>query len=131
MQVNNAKAVGEAARELDMAVVVGAWVFLNADHTHTLEKAEPVATVKTAVRSARMHRKMWECGARRLRKPRRGERCDGWFASLLRDPHHARYVILVFIQGRGLGGGLAARTAASTAQFLAAQEQSSATKSRH
>jgi len=54
MQVNNAKAVGEAARELDMAVVVGAWVFLNADHTHTLEKAEPVATVKTAVRSARM-----------------------------------------------------------------------------
>jgi hypothetical protein len=69
MQVNNAKAVGEAARELDMAVVVGAWVFLNADHTHTLEKAEPVATVKTAVRSARMHRKMWECGARRLRKP--------------------------------------------------------------
>jgi hypothetical protein len=34
--------------------VVGAWVFLNADHTHTLEKAEPVATVKTAVRSARM-----------------------------------------------------------------------------
>jgi hypothetical protein len=46
MQVNNAKAVGEAARELDMAVVVGAWeseglhIFLNADHTHTLEKAE-------------------------------------------------------------------------------------------
>jgi hypothetical protein len=69
MQVNNAKAVGEAARELDIAVVVGAWVFLNADHTHTLEKAEPVATVKTAVRSARMHRKMWECTARRLRKP--------------------------------------------------------------
>jgi hypothetical protein len=60
-----------------------------------------------------------------------GERCDGWFASLLRDPHHARYVILVFIQGRGLGGGLAARTAASTAQFLAAQEKSSATKSPH
>jgi len=25
MQVNNAKAVGEAARELDMAVAVGAW----------------------------------------------------------------------------------------------------------
>jgi beta-lactamase class A len=60
-----------------------------------------------------------------------GERCDGWFASLLRDPRHARYVILVFIQGRGLGAGLAARTAASTAQFLAAQEQSSATKSPH
>ena len=42
MQVNNAKAVGEAAREPDMAVVVGAWVFFNADHTHTLEKAEQV-----------------------------------------------------------------------------------------
>ncbi len=56
----------------------------------------------------------------------------GWhIASLLRDPHHARYVILVFIQGRGLGGGFAARTAVSTAQFLAAREQSSATKSPH
>ena len=48
MQVNNAKAVGEAAPELDMAVVVGAseseglHIFLNADHTHTLEKAEQV-----------------------------------------------------------------------------------------
>ena len=73
MQVNNEKAVGEAARELDMAVVVGAWGFLNADHTHTLEKAEPVATVKTAVRSARMHRKMWECTARRPRKQAKRE----------------------------------------------------------
>ena len=73
MQVNNAKAVGEAAREPDMAVVVGAWVFFNADHTHTLEKAEPVATVKTAVRSARMHGKMWECTAGRLRKPPKRE----------------------------------------------------------
>lgn len=57
-----------------------------------------------------------------------GDRCDGWFAGLLRDQHRARYVILVFIKGRGLGGGLAAHTAASTAQFLAAREQSSATK---
>jgi beta-lactamase class A len=59
------------------------------------------------------------------------DHCDGWFASLLSDQHRPRYVILVFIQGRGLGGGLAARTAASTAQFLAAREQSSATKSPH
>ena len=73
MQVNNAKAVGEAARELDMAVVEGARVFLNADHTHTLEKAEPVATVKTAVRSARMHRKMWECTARRQENRQKGQ----------------------------------------------------------
>jgi hypothetical protein len=48
MQVNNAKALGEAARELNMAVVVGAseneglHIFLNADHTDTLEKAEQV-----------------------------------------------------------------------------------------
>jgi hypothetical protein len=48
MQVNNAKAVGEAAPELDMAVAVGAWeseglhIFLSADHTHTLEKSEQV-----------------------------------------------------------------------------------------
>ena len=87
------KAVGQAARELDTAVVVGVSeserefvgvreavalvkamrdeglrIFLNADHTHTLEKAEPVATVKTAVRSARMHRKVWECTARRQMK---------------------------------------------------------------
>ena len=60
-----------------------------------------------------------------------GDRCDGWFASLVRDQHHARYVILVLIKGRGLGGGLAARTAASTAQFLATREQSTATKSEH
>jgi hypothetical protein len=43
MQVNNAKAVGEVARELDMAVVVGEsdseglHIFRNADHTHRLE----------------------------------------------------------------------------------------------
>lgn len=60
-----------------------------------------------------------------------GDRCNGWFASLLRDQHHGRYVILVFIKGRGLGGGLAARTAASTAQFLAVREQSKATESEH
>ena len=48
MQVNNAKAVGEVARELDMAVVVGEsdseglHIFRNADHTHRLEKAEQV-----------------------------------------------------------------------------------------
>jgi hypothetical protein len=48
MQAHNAKAVGEAAHELDRAVVVGApeseglYVFLNADDRHTLEKAEQV-----------------------------------------------------------------------------------------
>jgi hypothetical protein len=52
MQVKNAKAVGEAAHELDMAVVVGApeseglYIFLNADHTHTLEKAESLCDVQ-------------------------------------------------------------------------------------
>jgi membrane peptidoglycan carboxypeptidase len=48
-----------------------------------------------------------------------GDTCDGWFASLLSDPHGARYAILVFIKGKGLGGGLAARTAASMAERLA------------
>jgi hypothetical protein len=53
MQVNNAKAVGEAAPELDMAVAVGAWeseglhIFLRADHTHTLEKAEQVFAMRS------------------------------------------------------------------------------------
>ena len=47
-----------------------------------------------------------------------GDHCDGWFASLLTDPHQSRYVILVFIRGKGLGGGVAARTAASVAKYL-------------
>jgi hypothetical protein len=37
---------------------------------------------------------------------------------LLSDRHRARYVILVFIRGKGLGGGLAVRTAASMAEHL-------------
>jgi hypothetical protein len=47
-----------------------------------------------------------------------GDHCDGWFASLLSDRGEARYVILVFIQAKGLGGGLAARTAAAIARQL-------------
>jgi hypothetical protein len=47
-----------------------------------------------------------------------GDHCDGWFASLLSDSHGPRYVILVFMQRRGLGGGLPAQTAASVAKFL-------------
>lgn len=50
-----------------------------------------------------------------------GENCDGWFASLLSDQASPRYVILVFIHGRGLGGGLAAHTAASIAEYLVAR----------
>ncbi len=85
----------------------------------------------TSIKSA-LNNTGWHIGGKTGTGPGEcGERCDGWFASLLRDPHHTRYVILVLIQGRGLGGGLAARTAASTAQFLAAQEQSSARKSPH
>jgi len=51
-----------------------------------------------------------------------GQRCDGWFASILSRREQPRYVILVFIRGRGLGGGVAARTAASTANYLIATE---------
>ena len=50
-----------------------------------------------------------------------GEHCDGWFASLLSDQDRPRYVILVFIRGRGIGGGLAAKTAVSVAEFLIEQ----------
>jgi Penicillin binding protein transpeptidase domain len=49
-----------------------------------------------------------------------GDHCDGWFASLASDPHGARYVVLVFIRGRGLGSGVAAHSAASMAEYLAA-----------
>lgn len=58
-----------------------------------------------------------------------GERCDGWFASLLSDQHRPRYVILVFIKGRGLGGGLSARTAALIAKYLVVRAGPEVTKS--
>lgn len=58
-----------------------------------------------------------------------GERCDGWFASLLSDQRRPRYVILVFIKGRGLGGGLSARTAALIAKYLAVRAGPEVTKS--
>ena len=51
-----------------------------------------------------------------------GQRCDGWFASILSRREQPRYVILVFIKGRGLGGRVAARTAASTANYLIATD---------
>jgi len=53
-----------------------------------------------------------------------GAHCDGWFASLLSDQDRPRYVILVFIRGRGIGGGLAAQTAATVAEFLVEQRPS-------
>lgn len=58
-----------------------------------------------------------------------GERCDGWFASLLSDQRRPRYVILVFIKGRGLGGGLSARTAALIAKYLAVRAGPEVSKS--
>jgi hypothetical protein len=51
-----------------------------------------------------------------------GDHCDGWFASIVSDPHAAQYVVLVFIRGRGLGSGVAAHSAASVAEYLAAHE---------
>lgn len=48
-----------------------------------------------------------------------GDLCDGWFAGLLSDPRGARYVVLVFLRGKGPGGGLAARTAGVLAEQLA------------
>lgn len=62
----------------------------------------------------------WHIGGKTGTGPGRcGDQCDGWFAGLLSDQLHARYVILVFIRGKGLGGGLAASTAASMAEYLA------------
>jgi len=53
-----------------------------------------------------------------------GDHCDGWFASLVSDHHGVRYVILVFIRGKGLGGGVAAHSSASLAEYLAAAHNS-------
>jgi hypothetical protein len=51
-----------------------------------------------------------------------GEHCDGWFAGLLSDRQGGRYVILSFIRGRGPGGGVAAKTTATVAEYLARSE---------
>jgi hypothetical protein len=51
-----------------------------------------------------------------------GDQCDGWFASLLSEGSRPRYVILVFIRGRGLGGGVAAHTAVVVAKHLISTE---------
>jgi Penicillin binding protein transpeptidase domain len=47
-----------------------------------------------------------------------GDHCDGWFASLLSDRSGGRYAILVFIRGKGRGGGVAAGIASSVAKSL-------------
>jgi cell division protein FtsI/penicillin-binding protein 2 len=52
-----------------------------------------------------------------------GDHCDGWFASLLSDKDKSRYVILVFIQGQGLGSGVAAHAAAAIAEYLVEQDR--------
>ena len=60
-----------------------------------------------------------------------GAHCDGWFASLLSDQDRPRYVILVFIRGRGFGSGLAAHTAASIAKYLIEQRPSTSSPANH
>jgi cell division protein FtsI/penicillin-binding protein 2 len=65
----------------------------------------------------------WHIGGKTGTGPGKcGDKCDGWFASLVSDQQGGRYVILVFIRGKGLGGGLAARTAASMAEYLAVHQ---------
>ena len=50
-----------------------------------------------------------------------GDRCDGWFASLASDRQRARYIILAFVRGKGLGSGVAAHAAATIARRLAGE----------
>ncbi len=47
-----------------------------------------------------------------------GDACDGWFASLVSDERGGRYAILVFVERKGAGGGVAARIAAAVARQL-------------
>lgn len=60
-----------------------------------------------------------------------GAHCDGWFASLLSDQDRPRYVILVFIRGRGFGSGIAAHTAASIAEYLVERRPSANSPANH
>jgi cell division protein FtsI/penicillin-binding protein 2 len=50
-----------------------------------------------------------------------GDHCDGWFAGFVSDPRGGRYVVLAFIRGRGLGGGVAAHVVAAVAEYLASK----------
>ena len=47
-----------------------------------------------------------------------GDHCDGWFASIAGDSVQARYIILAYIRGQGLGSGVAAHAAANIARHL-------------
>ncbi|HEX2714347.1 MAG TPA: hypothetical protein VHM88_19310, partial [Candidatus Acidoferrales bacterium] len=49
-------------------------------------------------------------------------RCDGWFAGLASDSRRARYVILAYVRGKGLGSGVAAHAAATIARSLAGRQ---------
>lgn len=49
------------------------------------------------------------------------DHCDGWFASLASDSQRARYVILAFVRGQGLGSGVAAHATATIARSLAGE----------
>lgn len=55
-----------------------------------------------------------------------GDRCDGWFASLASDSRGARYVILAYVRGKGLGSGVAAHAAAMIARHLAGEARGAA-----
>jgi beta-lactamase class A len=59
------------------------------------------------------------------------DHCDGWFAGILSDENRVRYVIMAYIRGKGLGGGVAARTAASIARYLAAQQAAAKNRLRY
>lgn len=50
-----------------------------------------------------------------------GDHCDGWFAGLASDSRQARYVILAFVRGKGLGSGVAAHAAVTIARQLAGE----------
>lgn len=60
-----------------------------------------------------------------------GDHCDGLFASLLSEGLDVRYVILVYIRSRGIGGGVAARTAALIANRLVSAETQKVHKSQN
>ena len=47
-----------------------------------------------------------------------GDHCNGWFAGLLSDSNGGRYVVLAFIRGKGLGGGVAAQAVAAVARYM-------------
>ena len=83
-----------------------------------LRDAVERGTAKSA--GARLAGLAWQLGGKTGTGPVGADPHDGWFAGLIFDRGAPRYAIAVYIERRGLGGGVAAGLAAEVTRQLAA-----------